>query len=176
MPESTLQFVHAMRLARAGSSLDGEVALSRMARLAPLLQSLEGAARFEFRFDLDEVSRPVALGQIRAKLEVICQRCLEPMTVEIESEVRLGIVRRESEAVALSPEYEPLQVDGDRISLLSVIEDELILALPSAPLHPPGRCRPPRHPRRGVVKNETEAKSPFAVLAAAKRDVGSTGP
>ena len=176
MPESTLQFVHAMRLARTGSSLDGEVALSRMARLAPLLQSLDGTVRFELCFDLDEASRPVALGQIRAKLEVVCQRCLEPMPVEIESEVRLGIVRRESEAVALPPEYEPLQVDGERISLLAVIEDELILALPSAPLHPPGRCQPPRQSRRGVVKNGTEAKSPFAVLAAAKRDAGSAGP
>ncbi len=176
MPQSTLQFVHAMRLARAGSSLDGEVALSRMARLAPLLQSLEGAVRFELRFDLDEASRPVALGQIRATLEVLCQRCLELMPVEIESEVRLGIVRRESEAVALPPEYEPLQVDGERISLVSVIEDELILALPSAPLHPPGRCQPPRPPGLGMVKEKTEAKSPFAVLAAAKRDAGSAEP
>ncbi len=176
MPGSTLQFVHATRLARAGSSLDGEVALSRMARLAPLLQSVEGTARFELRFNLDEASRPVASGQITATLEVICQRCLEPMRVEIESEIRLGLVRCGSEAVALPREYEPLQVDGDRISLVSVIEDELILALPVAPLHPPGRCRPPRHPRRGEVRNGSATESPFAVLAAAKRGADNAGP
>jgi uncharacterized protein len=115
------------------------------------------------------------LGQIRATLEVVCQRCLEPMPVEVKSEVRLGIVRRESEAVALPPEYEPLQVDGERISLLSVVEDELILALPVAPLHPPGRCQPPRHLHRGEVRNGTAAESPFAVLAVAKRDAGNSG-
>jgi uncharacterized protein len=143
MPQSSAELVDAYRMARAGSSRRGEIALSRMSRLAPLLCNDQGVARFELDFHLDSQSRPLVTGRIQAKLELICQRCLEPLVLELDLELRLGIVRSDEEAVALRDTREPLTLESGTVSLSALVEDELILGLPAAPLHPAGSCRPP---------------------------------
>jgi uncharacterized protein len=114
-----------------------------MSRLAPLLCNDQGAARFELDFHLDSQSRPMVTGRIQAKLELICQRCLEPLVLDLDLELRLGIVRSDAEAVALCDTREPLTLETDTVSISALVEDELILGLPAAPLHPAGSCRPP---------------------------------
>ncbi len=143
MPERPAELVHPFRMARDGSSRRGEIALSLMPRLGALLCNDQGAARFELDFHLDAQSRPVVTGRIQACVELICQRCLEPMKLALDLEVRLGIVRSDAEAVALPVEREPLLVEDGTVSLAALLEDELILGLPPVPLHPAGRCRPP---------------------------------
>lgn len=135
--------VHAFRMARDGSWRQGEMAISHMPRFAPLLCSDQGVARFELEFGVDSQSRPIVTGRIQAAVTLICQRCLEPMTAELDLKVRLGIVRSEAEAVALPEDREPLQLETEMVSLTALVEDELILGLPAAPRHPLGRCRPP---------------------------------
>ena len=143
MPESSAELVDAYRMARDGSSRRGEIALSRMSRLAPLLCSDQGTARFELDFQLDSQSRPLVNGRVQATLEVLCQRCLEPMSLELDLELRLGIVRSDEEAVALWDKREPLTLKTGTVSVSALVEDELILGLPAAPIHPGGGCRPP---------------------------------
>lgn len=143
MAETSPELVHAYRLARAGASRGGEIAVSRMSRLASLLCDDQGAARYQLDFYLDAQSRVLVSGRVQATLAVICQRCLEPMHLDLDLELRLGIVRSDEEAIALAKQYEPLMVTDDAVSLATLVEDELILGLPTAPLHPAGSCRPP---------------------------------
>ncbi len=143
MSEPSSELVHAYRMARDGSSRRGIIEVSRMSRLAPLLCNDQGTVRFELDFRLDSQSRPLMTGRVQATLELICQRCLEPMSLDLDLELRLGIVRSDEEAVALREDYEPLILSTDSVSLATVVEDELILGLPAAPNHPPGSCRPP---------------------------------
>ena len=164
MSEPSAELVNANRMARDGSSRQGELAISRMSRLRPLLSDDRGAARFELEFGLDSQSRPLVTGRIRATLELICQRCLEPMDVELELQVRLGIVRSDDEAVALGDGREPLLLEGDSLSLATLVEDELILGLPAAPLHPRDRCRPPY---ARPAEDSPEAGGPFSKLRGA---------
>ncbi len=166
MPQRPAELVHPFRMARDRSSRRGKIALSLMPRLSALLCNDQGAARFELDFDLDAQSRPVVTGRIQASVELICQRCLEPMNLELDLDVRLGIVRSDAEAVALPDEREPLLVEDGSISLTALLEDELILGLPPAPLHPAGRCRPPR------VSLTEEAVSAVGLLAG----LGPKGP
>ncbi|HSS65352.1 MAG TPA: YceD family protein [Gammaproteobacteria bacterium] len=143
MSESSAECVPAFRMAREGAFRRGEIALSRLPRLTPLLCDDRGAARFELHFHLDSQSRPLLTGRVQATLDLLCQRCLETMTLELDLELRLGIVRSDEEAVALSEDYEPLTLKTDTVSLAELVEDELILGLPAAPLHPAGLCSPP---------------------------------
>lgn len=161
MPEPSAERVHAYRMARDGSSRRGEMVLSRMSRLLPLLCSDQGSARFELDFGLDSQSRPLVTGRVQASLQLVCQRCLEPMTVDLDLEVRLGIVRSDDEAVALCGEREPLQLQTETVSLATLVEDELILGLPAAPLHPAGRCRPPG---KAFAEEEAAGAGPFPDL------------
>lgn len=162
MPEPSVERVHAYRMARDGSSRRGEIALSGMTRLTPLLCNDHGSARFELDFNLDSQFRPVVTGRVQAALELICQRCLEPMSLDLDLELRLGIVRSDEEAVALPAEYEPLVLKTDTISLAALVEDELILGLPPAPLHPAGSCRPPVE---APASEETSGVDQFSDLA-----------
>ena len=169
MSAPSAELVHITRMARDGASRRGEIAISRMSRLLPLLCDNQGAVQFELDFALDSQSRPRVTGRIRATLEVICQRCLEPMRLELDLDVRLGIVKSDDEAVALTDGSEPLTLDGDTVSLATLVEDELILGLPPAPLHPQGRCRPPE---AGPAEAQRRSAGPFSKLkraAGAKR-------
>ena len=143
MAKPSIERVNPFRMATDGVSRRGEIPLSGMSRLAPLLSDDAGSAQFELFFHLDSHSRPVITGSVQARLEVICQRCLEPMSLDLNLAIALGIVRSDEEAVAVLKEREPLTLTGDTVSLAELVEDELILALPGAPVHPAGSCRPP---------------------------------
>ena len=67
----------------------------------------------------------------------------------------------------LPDEYEPLQVEHEPTHFGDIIEDELILALPIAPMHDKSDCaawEPPEVP----VEAEEAKQNPFSVLAKLK--------
>lgn len=171
MSEPSAEYVNAYRMAREGAFRRGEIAVSRMSRLAPLLCNDEGKARFELDFQLDSRSRPLVTGRVRATLELTCQRCLEPMRLDLDLELRLGIVRSYEESVALCEDCEPLILNSDSVSLTTVVEDELILGLPAAPHHPPGSCRPPA---ASPSEEEASKVSQFSDLAGVARKRNKT--
>lgn len=143
MSQLSAERINPYRMARDGASRQGEIPLSRMTRLAPLLSDDQGTARFEFAFHLDSGSRPVIEGSVQAALGLVCQRCLKAMTLALDLKIELVIVRSDEEAAAVSKQREPLTLSSDSVSLADLVEDELILGLPAAPLHPAGSCRPP---------------------------------
>ncbi len=143
MSQLSAERINPYRMARDAASRRGEIRLSRMSRLAPLLSDDQGSARFELAFHLDAGSRPVIKGSVQAGLELICQRCLKAMTLALDLDIELVIVLSDEEAAAVSKQGEPLTLSSDSLSVAELVEDELILALPAAPLHPAGSCRPP---------------------------------
>lgn len=132
--------VDAAKLARLGQSLEGEVDLAVMPRLAPLLVNTEGSARTHLQFGIDVQGQPHIGGRVSATLTMICQRCLEPMTIVIETPVALGIVVSQEQAHQLAAEYEPLLIGEEPAAVAALIEEELMLALPIVPLHAPDQC------------------------------------
>jgi len=175
MPRSSAKYINPWRYADAGTAVKGELAISRMVRLATLLGSDSGAATYELSFALDEGASPVVTGRVAAVVEVICQRCLEPMAFKIASEIRLGIVRSEEAEASVPTDLEPVMVENDQLSLAALVEDELILAFPSAPLHPAGECRPPGHLRVGEAAAGAPANRPFAALSKLRSRTGRQG-
>jgi len=118
-----------------------DVAVVDMPRIRPMLNSDEAVINGSFEFDVDEEGVHFLSGRIRARLELRCQRCLGELDLEVDTRVRLGIVRSLEEANDLPERYEPVIVEDTRFSLLELIEDELLLALPSVPLHGYTECR-----------------------------------
>jgi uncharacterized protein len=77
---------------------------------------------------------------IGSRLGVICQRCLEPFELEISERVEFGVVVDEDSVGVIPAGIEPLVLDGDRLMPLQLVEDELIMAVPMIPKHPPQQC------------------------------------
>lgn len=137
-------------------------------RLRPYLASEHGGVEVALEFDIDEQGRPHVRGRIQAHLELVCQRCLEPMGVALDLEPHLGVVESEPEAEHLPEEYDPLVVGEDPLFLADLIEDELVLSLPIVPRHADERCA---GVEGGKEQNDpADRENPFAALAVLKRD------
>ncbi|MFA7475693.1 MAG: YceD family protein [Castellaniella sp.] len=102
--------------------------------------------------------------EAQGPVRVVCQRCLEAFDLTLRVSGTLGLVETQAqldamdalEAEGQGPEIEYL-VSDQRLDVLGLVEDELILALPYAPRHEtcPGDGDVPEPPRR---------PSPFAAL------------
>ncbi|MDX1434454.1 MAG: YceD family protein, partial [Gammaproteobacteria bacterium] len=138
MPKALPEHVLPLELARKGELLEGSVPLEPMARLATLLHDSAGSARFALRFGYDDEGQARVLGRIEAQPVMLCQRCLEPMRIELECEVSLALVPEGTDTATLDPGYEPLVVGEAPQRLSELIEDEIILALPNFARHRQG--------------------------------------
>ncbi len=182
MSKALPEHIHPLRLAHHGESLAGSVVPEQMPRLAEMLHEGTGRVNFELHFGHDDGGQACVLGRIDARLVVLCQRCLEPMTVDVERDVRLALVRGDAEA-ALDDTYDPLLVGDEPVSLSGVVEDELILAIPNFSRHPRGECEMPRaadavdhteesgeghEGQNGDTAGESGEENPFSVLESLK--------
>jgi uncharacterized protein len=158
------------RLCALGKAYEGAVPLADLPRLAPLLTSTEGEAAFVLAFGTDSDRRPTVQVRVRASLALQCQRCLGSVQLAVDAETTLVIVSGPEEAERLSDDVDPLLVEDRKLALRSVIEDELILAVPPAPVHRHAECavdldtvNAEDAAQPGTPAEESE--NPFAALA-----------
>lgn len=155
-----------MRLAQRGDVLEGTVPLSELPRLADLLADNAGGVRVRLRFGRDPQGIATVETRLEADLLLRCQACLEPYRQSLAASTTLALVSSEGEAERLPATYDALELGEEPFVLRTLVEDELILALPIIPRHPRGEC-----PGEGWVEqnraasNDGEAEeNPFAVL------------
>lgn len=108
---------------------------------------------------------------------VICQRCLKPMPQAFDTITKLALLTDDSQETLLDDDQEWLlladvsDVVGKelRLTLMDVIEDELLLNMPLAPKHEIGHsdCVPVEQINEEEEDDE-EKDNPFAALAALK--------
>lgn len=170
MSKGLPELIYPLQLARSGRSLQGHIPVARMWRLAETLGSTAGAIAIDLRFRRGEHGCFCIQGTIQGELQLICQRCLEPIPWPANCEVRLGLVSTVMSRERLEPGYEPLVAGEDTpLSLAAMVEDELILALPIVPRHPEQSCSNAVAAEGDAGADLDTKKSPFAVLNALKR-------
>jgi len=74
-----------------------------------------------------------ATGQVTAGLPVVCQRCLEPFELVIETPIRMLFGKSVDDS--RYADYDAWEFDGTAIVLRDVVEEALVMAMPLAPLH-----------------------------------------
>ncbi len=151
----------------AESVLRGDDAGPMSWRVAGSLQAVHGGGA-QHRLDLD--------AQATVVLE--CQRCLQPLRLTLQVQRRFIFVAGEDEAARLDEELEDdVLALEPRLDLRTLIEDELLLALPLVPRHEHCPELPAAlQPRGGTGERagkefgeEPAAEHPFAALAALRR-------
>lgn len=111
----------------------GTVALARLPRLAAQLADAQGELEASLALGREPGLPPRLGGQIRGRLPLVCQRCLEVFDWPLEAEVNLRLVQSEAEEARWLKDYEPYLIEDDCLSLHTIVEDEALLALPLAP-------------------------------------------
>lgn len=127
-------------LAARRAELCGEFTVAEMDRLVAHIGTETGTASARFTFARQNPSWLALDVALQARLSVICQRCLGPLDVEISERVEFGVLIDENSFGVLPEGIEPVGLDGDRLSLLRLVEDELIIAVPMVPKHLPEHC------------------------------------
>ena len=117
--------------------------------------------------------QPSLLIDATTEVTLECQRCLQPMRIALPAERRIFFVEGEDAAAALDTETDDdVLALTPTLDLRSLVEDELLLALPLVPRHEV--C--PQPLPRPLVEEEPETsagENPFAALASLKLKQGS---
>lgn len=153
------------KLAAAGSSLQGSLPQAGMTRLAAVANSLKGMVAVDLHGGTDEQGRRFIAGELKTCVEVVCQRCLEPLQYSLNVELKLGLIRSEAQATHLPAEYDPLLALETGNDMSALVEDELILALPFAPMHNKSQSCKRADTLLADKPPATKQSNPFAVLA-----------
>jgi DUF177 domain-containing protein len=124
-----------MALAERGAVLEGSLPLAKFSRLKDLLNSSEGSARVRVTFRRSHEDVLLMELQCEAALELICQRCLEPVVCEVDEKVDFAIAEAEGSLAMMPQGLDLIALEGDRLNLATLIEDELIVSLPLVPRH-----------------------------------------
>jgi uncharacterized protein len=154
--------IDSLEFARSGGEIRGEVPLTELGRLADSLHDRDGQLRFALAGLMDGRQRPRLQLKVVGTLNLSCQRCLGSLQHAVEQEASLLLleagVAGESAGV---DDLDAVAADAE-LDVWSLVEDEVLLALPIAPRHAEGACRAAGE---SVLKQRA---SPFAVLAGLK--------
>ncbi|MGQ0654658.1 MAG: YceD family protein [Betaproteobacteria bacterium] len=152
------QLIDGVEFAAAGATQQGVLPLSSFPRLRDLLATDAGTAAYALEGLRDARGRPGLSVKVQATLQLRCQRCLEPLPLEVDPDSLLVLAASQAEIDA-----EPESVDapdrvvaGHEMPVADLVEDELILAVPYAPRH--DDCKAAE-----AARDEAKA-SPFAGL------------
>ena len=152
------------RLIAADTTISAREPLQNFARLLDMLEARDGNVEVQLHFHRGEQGGKYIDGEVRATVAVLCQRCMKPMPLPIDSKFTVGVVWSDEEASRLPKDLEPYIVGEGPQDVRDLVEDELILCVPYASYHEQLDCAD------GYVQPElpdapSEAKpNPFQVL------------
>jgi uncharacterized protein len=169
------QELHVAAFAKAAGALQGAWPLASMERLLSVMHSPNTLVNPEVIWSASGQMRPAPAQPPQVWLSVqascpanlVCQRCLGPIGFGLSTQRTFLFVQGEAQAEKMDA-----QTDDDVLALTkslnlhTLIEDELLLALPLVPRH--DTCTEPIVlPRPKLL--EPSAPHPFAALAALKK-------
>lgn len=159
------------KLALQGITLEGTVNVEDLPRLASSVTAIWGPLWASVQFKLDESRAKVATGNVKVLVETVCQRCLDPLEIELQADFAVQVIWSEDHLNRVASNYEPWLVVDKLASLSELLEDEILLALPLVNYHNVGECTGDTFMREeeGAAGDEVVADNPFNVLLQLKK-------
>ena len=108
-------------------------------RLAQEFVNPEAILQYRVCGGQDARGRPRLSCKVKAEVQMLCQRCLKPVSVAVEIDRLLYLAASEADAerleTALADEGIEVIVTGPTLDLAGIVEDEVLLSLPIVPMH-----------------------------------------
>jgi len=131
----------AFRLARERGIIEGRVDPRRLSRLADLITDGPALVAWRIAGVADAMGRPALAVELNGTLTLTCQRCLGDFAWSIDERTELLLAKDERELADLDAGSDAeVVLAAQPLDPLTLIEDELVLALPFAPRHPDDAC------------------------------------
>lgn len=166
-------YVDTRKVFQSEGKLTGSVSLDRLGRFREILANNNAEINVELEFSLNRSKQRLITGQVRAKVEVACQRCLEPVQIEFSDTIGLALVRNESDIAKLDESLDPWLVEDHKLSLAELVEEQLLLGMPIVSTHEDSNCLvrleyEKQHLEQLGEEELAQGKNPFAVLKTLK--------
>ncbi|MRR50078.1 MAG: metal-binding protein [Rhodocyclaceae bacterium] len=158
--------IDSLEFSRQGRNMEGRVAASDLPRLADSLADAGSVLSWRLWGEKDEEGKLFLVLTVEGVLSLTCQRCLANMTWPLDITERLLLVPEGTPWPEDELEDDSLDaIAAEReMSVLTLVEDEVLLALPAVPRHAEqALCQAP------VAVNEDLPASPFALLEQLKK-------
>lgn len=130
---SQAEVIDGLQFARGALERRGVVGMERLPRLAQLQCSTAGL-EYHLRGGRAGNGKPCLRLSVRGSVEVICQRCLDPVQVPIAIDAELQLAESPREISEADDEIDRVLASRN-MSVGWLVEDEVILALPMVPRH-----------------------------------------
>jgi uncharacterized protein len=141
-----------------------------VAELPGISAELSAAAPVHARLQFGrEQGLSVVRVALRAALGLTCQRCMQPLAFELDTDSRVALVASEAEAEAVPEGWESFLAADGMLRIPELVAEELLLALPLVPLHAEQRCSAPPSGGAAAAESAQPASAttrPFADLKA----------
>ena len=147
----------------------GELKYSQLTRIQDDVEPSSTPIKADLKFS--RIGKFVVLtGRISCNLVLQCAACLELMDFPVDLDVKLAVINNEALLSLIPDGYEPCLIEGDHLMINHVVEDELVLVLPSIARH--DNCPvelPHSSTSRDFVLEAEEKENPFEVLKSLKK-------
>ncbi|MDD9895307.1 MAG: YceD family protein [Gammaproteobacteria bacterium] len=174
MPESPIPaYIDTRKVFLQQDEINGSVALEKLPRFKDALASQQGHVSVALSFSVNESGQKVIQGKLFAEVAVTCQRCLEPLAIQLRDDIYLAVLEEEAEVAKLDPELDPWLCAEHKLVLAELVEEQLMLCMPIVNYHENQACLE----KLDYVHSQNEAdtaqsgmatENPFSVLKALK--------
>lgn len=122
--------------AKQGRSVSGQIAAKELPRIAEAAPNADDSMiNVAMSFSMSSLQFPKVQGTIEGSIVQTCQRCLTDVEIDIKQQFELLLINPQSQEIASKEGYELFEYEGQFISTLEFIEDEVILAMPIVVKH-----------------------------------------
>ncbi len=159
-------------LARRAGRYSGEIPIAAFPRLSALVLS-DGSVDVQLEFSRDDEGRSRVQGHAVVSVALSCQRCLEPVSRRLDAPIDMRVLASDAEAREFADAFDSFVSSEESVAVVDLIEDDLILALPSQVCEAYDACPNGPEVNYPVDAETTSAEparpNPFAALAELKK-------
>ena len=151
---SDAHLIDPFEFARLRAEGQWRLPVARFERLHEHLAADQGELNVGLRGDVSKHGKPMLSLSVDGELNLVCQRCLEPLQHAVELRAQLVLARQDTAVEEeIDPEAPDILVADAALDVADLAEQELVLSLPITLSHTD--CHPPTLPTAAVdVRDE----------------------
>ena len=162
--------IDAFEFCRQSQAREETVAVAELSRVAEDCADDSGQVHWSLQGGMHVNGYPQWKLEVKATLQLMCQRCLTPFAYQLNSHTTLILARDDEKADEMEVELDDESLDvivaSRAFNILEMIEDEVLLAMPLAPRHQ--QCTDGVVPELASDESD-EAELPFSGLKGLKQ-------
>lgn len=156
--------INCLEFAEKSLVIHGRISVSTLPRLDGVLSAKKGEVAYRLLGRINARGEPELELQVQGELSLACQRCLGPLPYALDAVTRFVLVSDEAQLPAPEEEDDSAEylVADPHLDVAMLVEDEVLLNLPLAPVHAEEHCGGAQDALR------EQKESPFKVLQGLK--------